>query len=77
MQDVNMVRLARLLDKDIALLGQRLYSSGRYEKSLFIPTESSRRLAKADIAALLGRVDALNTGIPVLGVLAGHFRHYL
>ena len=77
MQNVNMVRTARLLDKDIALLGQRLYSSGRYEKSLFIPTESSRRLAKADIEALSGRVDALDSGIPVFGVLAGHFRDYL
>ena len=69
--------MARLLDKDIALLGQKLHGSGRYEKSLFIPTEGNRRSVLSEIDALDDRVGAIEPYGPVLGVLAGHFRDYL
>ncbi|MCL2571054.1 MAG: DUF885 domain-containing protein [Defluviitaleaceae bacterium] len=59
----------RVLDKDIAELGQKLNG--------FIPTKENRQIAQGEIDALARRVKALDCNNPVLDVLAGHFLDFL
>ncbi|MCL2376865.1 MAG: DUF885 domain-containing protein [Defluviitaleaceae bacterium] len=79
MRDPKTVKMFRLLDKDIAQFAQKVYSSGKYEKTPFVPTEANRRIAQAEIDALTGRVQALASGCddPVYDVLRGHFTDFI
>jgi len=67
----------RVLDKDIAEFAQKIYGSGKYEKTAFVPTEANRGIVQAEMDALVRRVNGLDTTDPVYDILAGHFMDYI
>ena len=77
MKDPKNVRMFRVLDKDIAELAQKISYSGKYEKTLFVPTEAGRRIAQGEIENLTRRVRSLDYSDPVFDILAGHFTDFI
>ena len=67
----------RTLDKEIAQFAQQLTSSGSHEKTLFIPTSSTLKNVRANLHALFGDVEEMDESIPIVDVLASHFKDYL
>jgi len=77
MRDFKDVRVIRNLDKDIALFAQKMNSSGRYEKTAFVPTKDNLQMMQGQADALLRRVNALDVTDPVYALLAGHFTDFI
>jgi len=69
--------MMRVLDKDIAELSQKIHSSGKYEKSLFMPTSESISILNAEIDTLVRRINDIDISDPVYNILSGHFTDFI
>ena len=74
---ISTIQKFRLLDRDLALLAQQINTGGRYEKSLFVPSESNKRRMESEFKALTNRVNSLDASSPAGGLLVKHFLGYI
>ena len=71
------IRTFRIVDKNVAELAQKINGTGKYENTLFMPTQASYRLSQGELEALAKQVEGLDRKDPVSDVLAGHFADFL
>ena len=77
MLNLKYIQELRALDKEIAQFSQKISSSGSYEKTLFIPTNSVLKNVRANLHALFEDVEEMDESIPIVDVLSNHFKDYL